>query len=131
MRGASFPNAPIWMAPLAATTLAQGGRRESSRLLWEQFARTAEVGWFRNEARRRLQQLDAMDQIDRLAAVVAAFQKQYGVTPSGWEELRQRRYLRGTPVDPMGVPYRLESGVVTLDPASPLNPLSTEPLRIR
>lgn len=131
MRAASFPNAPVWMAPLAATTVAQGGRRESSRLLWEQVARTAEVEWFRTEARRRLQQLDAMDQIDRLAAVVAAFQTQYGVTPSGWEELRQRGYLRGTPLDPAGVPYRLQSGVVTLDPASPLNPLPTEPLRIR
>lgn len=131
MRAASLPNAPVWMAPLAAATLTQGGRRESSRLLWEQFARSAEDEWFRNEARRRLQQLDAMDQLDRLAAVVAAFRKQYGVPPSGWEVLRQQGYLRGTPVDPTGVPYRLQSGVVTLDPASRLNPLLTEPLRIQ
>lgn len=131
MRAASLPNAPVWMAPLAAATLTQGGRRESSRLLWEQFARSAEDEWFRNEARRRLQQLDAMDQLDRLAAVVAAFRKQYGVPPSGWGVLRQQGYLRGTPVDPTGVPYRLQSGVVTLDPASRLNPLLTEPLRIQ
>ena len=41
---------------LAATTLAQGGNRASSRTLWQQFERTAEDEWFRNEARRRLQQ---------------------------------------------------------------------------
>lgn len=112
-RAGSMPDAPLWLTPLAATTLAQGGRRASSRQLWEQFARTAEDDWFRNEANRRLQQLDAMDQIDRLNEV-----------------LRRGGDLRGVPSDPAGVPYRLQDGRVTLDPSSPLNPLPTEPYRL-
>lgn len=130
-RAAAFPNAPAWMAPLAATTLAQGGRRESSRVLWQEIARTAEHQWFRNEAARRLQQLDAMDQLDRLRQVISVFQQSVGKPPSGWEDLRRAGYLRGTPADPTGTPYRLESGTVELDSRSPLFPLPTEPVRLR
>jgi tetratricopeptide (TPR) repeat protein len=130
-RAAAFPNAPIWMGPLAATTLAQGGRRETSRVLWQHIAQTAEDEWFRNEAVRRLRQLDAMDELDRLRQAIAAFQRREGRPPSGWEDLRRAGYLRGIPVDPAGAPYRLESGMVSLDATSPLNPLPTEPVRLR
>lgn len=130
-RAAAFPNAPFWMAPLAAVTLAQGGSRESSRLLWQHIERTVEHESFRNEATRRLQQLDAMDQLDGLREVVAAFQRRVGRLPSGWEELRRAGYLRGIPVDPTGTPYRLQSGIVSLGPDSRLNPLPTEPSRVR
>ena len=129
-RASTMPNAPLWLVSLAATTLAQGGSRASSRALWQEIARTAEDDWFRNEARRRLLQLDAMDQIDRLRAVVAAFQQRAGAAPAGWADLQRAGYLRGTPLDPAGAPYRLESGAVTLDPRSPLNPLPTEPIRL-
>jgi tetratricopeptide (TPR) repeat protein len=130
-RAADVPGAPIWMRPLAATTLAQGGSRESSRLLWQRIAASAEDGWYRNDALRRLRQLDAMDQIDRLRAAVDAFRTARGALPSDWADLRAAGYLRGAPVDPAGTPYRLAAGSVSLDPASPLNPLPTEPVRVR
>jgi hypothetical protein len=56
-----------------AVTLAEGGNRKSSRLLWQQIQQSATDDWFRNEADRRLKQLDAMDQIDLLTKVVTAF----------------------------------------------------------
>lgn len=130
-RAAGFPNAPEWLAPLAATTLAQGGSRESSRVLWQQIVRTAESDWYRDEAARRLQQLDAMDELDRLRAASEAYRQRHGSPPADWEDLRQAGYLRGTPVDPAGAPYRLQAGVVSLDPNSPLDPLPTEPARLR
>ena len=130
MRASEFPDAPIWMRPLAATTLAEGGNRESSRRLWQQFAEVAEDEWFRNEALRRLTQLDAMDQLDRLRAVVADFQQTYGAYPAGWGDLVRAGYLPGVPLDPTRTPYRLESGSVSLDPGSPLNPLPIEPRRL-
>ena len=125
-RAAKMPAAPVWMAPLAATTLAQGGRRESSRRLWEEIARTEEAEWFRAEANRRLRQLDAMDQIDRLRQVIAEFVRRDGAVPASWEQLRQAGLVRGTPLDPSGVPYRLEAGNVVLNTRSPLSPLPTE-----
>ncbi|MBI4888893.1 MAG: hypothetical protein HY824_17470 [Acidobacteria bacterium] len=130
-RAAQFPNAPIWMAPLAATTLAEGGRRDSSRLLWQQVADTAEDEGFRNEARRRLLQLDAMDQIDRLQQIVNGYRQQRGVLPADWDELRRAGSLQGTPVDPTGVPYRLQAEGVTLGPGSRLFPLPAERARVR
>jgi hypothetical protein len=128
-RAAKFPNAPIWMPSLAASTLAEGGSREASRLLWSEIARAAEDEWFRNDARRRLQQLDAMDQLDRLRALVKTFQERRGSTPADWSELRAAGYVRGTPVDPLGTPYRLEGGLVSLDRSSRLWPLPTERVR--
>ena len=128
-RAAQFPGAPIWMAPLAASTLAEGGSRQASRFMWEQIARTAEDEWFRNEARRRLQQLDAMDQLDQLRSVAARFTEQRGVPASDWSELRAAGYLKGTPVDPTGTPYRLDAGVVTLDRSSRLWPLPPQRFR--
>jgi len=129
-RAADFPDAPIWMAPLAATTLAQGGNRASSRQLWRHVVDTAEDEWFRNEARRRLLQLDAMDRIDRLQQAVDAVAASLGRPPRDWTDLRGAG-LRGVPVDPTGVPHRLTGGRVGLDPRSRLNPLPTEPARLR
>ena len=130
-RAATIPNAPIWMAPLAATTLAEGGSRESSRVLWTQIADSAEDEWFRNEARRRLQQLDAMDQIDELQSAVEALERRGGVAPSDWSDLRAAGYLRGTPADPTGVPYQLDRGVVRLGRGSRLFPLPDDPVQAK
>ncbi|MBI2187864.1 MAG: hypothetical protein HYU37_12235 [Acidobacteria bacterium] len=131
LRAADTPGAPEWLRPLAATTLAQGGSRASSRVLWQQIANTAEVDWYRNEALKRLRQLDAMDQLDQLRAVVDVYRERFGAAPDSWDDLRRAGYLRGTPLDPVGVPYRLAGGTVSLDPQSPLYPLPTEPLRLR
>ena len=128
-RAAQFPGAPIWMAPLAASTLTEGGSRQASRFMWEEIARTAEDEWFRNEARRRLQQLDAMDQLDQLRTIAARFSEQRGAPASDWSELHAAGYLKGTPVDPTGTPYRLDAGVVTLDRSSRLWPLPAQRFR--
>jgi tetratricopeptide (TPR) repeat protein len=125
-RAAQFPGAPIWMAPLAASTLTEGGSRQASRFMWEEIARTAEDEWFRNEARRRLQQLDAMDQLDQLRTIAARFSEQRGAPASDWSELRAAGYLKGTPVDPTGTPYRLDAGIVTVDRSSRLWPLPAQ-----
>jgi hypothetical protein len=129
-RAANFPNAPFWMAPLAATTLAEGGNRHSSRLLWQEFARSAPTEALGNEARRRLQQLDAMDQMDSLRQMVSHYRERRGDIPQTWEDLGRAGYLRGIPVDPLGTPYRLTSGEVMLGHGSRLGPLPAEPQRL-
>jgi hypothetical protein len=72
-RGARQAGAPFWMRSLAATTLAQGGDRDASRMLWRTLAQTPDNEWLQRDAQRRLQQLDAMDQLDRLRAVVRTY----------------------------------------------------------
>lgn len=126
-RASEVPGAPAWMAPLAAVTLAEGGSRDASRLLWQQVAATANEGWFQSEAARRLMQLDALDQLDALRAVVDAYTRGRGTTPGDWADLVRAGFLRGAPVDPTGLPYRLDFGAVSLDPQSRLLPLPKEP----
>jgi len=122
-RGSRLPGAPTWLEPLAAVTLAEGGNRKASRLLWQQILRGASDDWFRNEANRRLKQLDAMDQVDTLNRVVATFAARQGRPPATWDEVIGAGYIRGTVADPTGAPYRPEGGRVSLDPKSPLLPL--------
>jgi hypothetical protein len=129
-RASELPNAPFWMKSIAATTLAEGGNRQSSRLLWEQAARSAPTDALRGEAVRRLQQLDAMDQMDRLRELVALYLERVGDLPAGWADMQRARLTPGLPVDPTGVPYRLEGGVVALGRGSRLFPLPTEPQRL-
>jgi hypothetical protein len=122
-RAADMPGAPSWMRPLAAVTLAEGGRRSASRALWEQIAQSDEK-WLRESAQHRLSQLAAMDVIDALQARVAAFERANPGRAPTWDALRAARLVTGVPLDPSGVPYVIDaSGHVTVSSASPLFPL--------
>lgn len=122
-----LPGAPNWLGPLAAVTLVQGGDRRSSRQLWEQVRQAGDADWLVRSAERRLAQLDALDQIDRLETAVSGASLRLGRAPSGWREVVAAGTLRGIPLDPVGVPFRLQAdGRVVLDPASSLNPLPVE-----
>lgn len=125
-RASDMPGGPFWLKSMAAVTLAEGGRRDSSRQLWQELSRS-EFEMFRNEGQRRLQQLDAMDQIDQLQAAADAFERQVGRPVADWDDLRRAGYLRGSPLDPTGAPYRIQSGRVTIDRASRLYPLPAQP----
>jgi hypothetical protein len=124
-RAADKPGAPNWMAPLAAVTLARGGSRASSRLLWEEVLKSAQADWLRTQAVFRLRQLDAMDQIAALEKLVTSFQQRTGSLPRSWVDVVRAGDLRGIPLDPARYPYQLNpfSAAITLDPSSPLNPL--------
>jgi tetratricopeptide (TPR) repeat protein len=122
-RAAKMPGAPIWMAPLAAVTLAQGGNRAASRQMWQHVAQTETDEWFRNEAARRLQQLDALDQLDALNGLLVKYRAQAGRDATHWSDLVRAGLLRGVPHDPSGLPYRIDGASAAVDPGSRLLPL--------
>lgn len=124
-RAGDMPDAPNWLPALAAVTLAQGGNRESSRRLWQELLNNADAEWLRSQARFRLSQLDAMDQIARLEAVVKLYAQRATSQPGSWADLIRAGYVPGIPVDPANHPYQLNpyGGTVTLSGDSPLNPL--------
>ena len=128
-KASEVPGAPWWLRSLAAASLTEGGDRRGARLLWQQMAQTADNGWLMNEAVRRLNQIDALDQIDDLQSRVSEFVRRFGRRPGSWPELVHAGLLRGTPVDPAGTPYLLDrgTGAVTLSPESPLSPLPLDP----
>jgi len=127
-RAADTPNAPWWLRSLAATTLAQGGDRASSRLMWEAIRASAEVDWLRRDADRRLAQLQVLDDIDALQKQVDALAARAGQPITDWAALVRGGALRGVPLDPARTPYVLAGdGRVRLSQSSPLWPLPEEP----
>ncbi len=124
-RAADMTKAPDWLRPLAAVTLAEGGNRSSSRVLWTEIARSADADWLRDQATFRLKQLDAMDGIDFIERIVQQYRARTGVFPMSWAEMIRAGFVRGVPPDPSGTPFRLDpsTGMVSLDPSSSLNPL--------
>jgi hypothetical protein len=129
-RGSEVPGAAWWLRSLAAVTLAEGGDRRSSRLMWETIRESAENenDWLRQEADRRLQQLSAMDAIDMLQGVVDRTAATTGRKPADWNALVAAGVLRGIPADPTGVPFTLDAdGRVGVSTRSELYPLPEEP----
>jgi len=128
-RAAAVPGAPAWLKPLAATTLAVGGDRRTSRQLWEQLMQASDTEWLRGNAEFRLRQLDAMDMLDQLNALARRYAAQTGRVAGNWQTLGPAVGLRGVPVDSAGVAFAIDpaTGRVTLGPESPLLPLPEEP----
>jgi tetratricopeptide (TPR) repeat protein len=124
-RAGEQPGAPSWLAPLAATTLAQGGDRQSSRFLWRQILENADLEWLRRNASHRLRQLDAMDMIDQLNKRSQAFTAREGRPARDWREMAAAAGLGGIPLDPSGTAYVFDpsTGVIDLDRQSTLWPL--------
>jgi tetratricopeptide (TPR) repeat protein len=130
-RAAEQPNAPNWLAPLAASMLVHGNDRAAARFLWQQIAKSEEV-WLRRNAERSLLQLRALDQIDQLETVVQKYPPPKG-EPLSWNSLVKRRVLPGQPVDPVGTPYILDpvTGRVRVSEQSALHPMPEEPRRLQ
>ena len=122
-RASAQPNAPNWLRPLAATMLVHGEDRASARFLWRQVAQSEEE-WLRRSASRALMQIDALDHIDALQPIVMRVLPPPGEGFS-WGSLVRRGALRGIPIDPAGVPYRLDpvTGRVSVSEESPLFPM--------
>jgi tetratricopeptide (TPR) repeat protein len=127
-RASALAGAPAWLRALAATTLATGGDRKTSRRIWTEIRQSAEVDWLRQQADWRLLQLRALDEIEALQRTVDGETMQSGKSPEGWRRLIEAGRLPGVPADPTGIPYELDAnGRVTLGRRSTLRPLPDEP----
>jgi tetratricopeptide (TPR) repeat protein len=128
-RGGELPNGPWWLRTQAAVTLAKGGDRQASRFLWTNIYAGADNDWMKQNAERRLLQLDALDHLDGLVAVIREYQRRRGALPQSWSDLISAGLLRGEPVDPSGTPYVLnaETGQPNVFNRSKLWPLPVEP----
>jgi tetratricopeptide (TPR) repeat protein len=128
-KGAERTDAPWWLKLLAANTLAKGGDRESSRMLYRLLLQSGENDFMKQDAARRLRQLDALDELEQLTVVVARYREAGGRPPFTWQALGAAGLLRRLPQDPDGFDYVIhpETGHVDLDQQSTLWPLPAEP----
>ncbi|HKG59887.1 MAG TPA: hypothetical protein VKB05_08935 [Pyrinomonadaceae bacterium] len=124
-RGAQIEGAPPWMEAMKAKMAAEGGSRATAREIYTRMYEQSADEKVRDMARRRLLQLDSLDQRESLRKFFAAYQARTGKCPSSWKEIEPVfRALRvvvdgtGAPLDPSGVPYVLRECEVDLDPKS-------------
>lgn len=114
LRGSERPGAAEWLKPLAATTLAEGGSRDTSRQLWTQLL-SSDMAFIHKQAELRLAQLDAMDMIAELTPVLQRFIDRERRIPGSWQELAQAEHLARVPADPTGVPFVFDPKVGHID----------------
>jgi hypothetical protein len=122
-RAADQPSSPNWLRPLAAGMLTAGNDRASARSIWKGYLESDQE-WLRKTAARSLQQLDTLDLIDQLQAVVRRFPPAPG-TPYSWGDYLTRGILRMAPFDTTNTPLDIDpaTGAITVSKASSLHPM--------
>ena len=126
-RGAQVPGAPAWMQAMKAKMAADGGSRTTAREIYTRMLEQSTEDQVKDMARRRLLQLDSLEQRDALRKILSGYQTRVGRCPSSWRELAHVFSAVGVPVDsssapldPTGMPYvlRTDTCEVALSPKS-------------
>jgi len=131
-QGSKLPGAPPWMVAMKAKMANEGGSRELAREIYGRIYEQAENAKVKEMARKRLLQLDSLDQRDGLRKVLAAYRTRVGRCPSSWKEVEPLlRAVRvevdstGAPLDPTGTAYVMVGDGCDLD----VDPKSEVPYR--
>lgn len=116
-RGAQLPGAPYWMEAMKARMAAEGGSRSTAREIYKRMYEQSTDEKVKDMARKRLMQLDSLDQRDFLRKLFADYQARNGRCPADWQEMgavlravRAPLNASGEPLDPAGTPYVLQPG---------------------
>jgi hypothetical protein len=103
-RSARMPGAPPWLVPLEAVTRMQGGDRQGARQLLGELL-GADERYIRQASERALLQLQALDELDRLATLVQEYHQRTGDYPTDLQAMVDLGLLTAVPLDPTGRPY--------------------------
>jgi tetratricopeptide (TPR) repeat protein len=126
-RGSRIAGAPAFMRQMVAAMNTQGGSRDTARGIYAQMLAEAEDQQSRNIAELRLMELDALDEIDAINALLRSARESNGRCSSGLAEIFPRLRSVKLPhnnefsvdaannlVDPAGVPYVLDRETCTV-----------------
>jgi predicted Zn-dependent protease len=110
--GARVPGSPPWLSMMSAQMATKGGSRETARAIYLNMYQQTDDEQMKQLARSRLSQLQSLDEMDALRALLNAHRARAGVCPASWREvapaLRAARFQMDStaaPLDPSGVPY--------------------------
>ncbi len=106
-RGSQVPGAHPWMKLMAAAMAQYGGERGVARRLWVYIYESSDDKFIRANAVKRLRALDVDDALVALEQVVQVYRQRTGRWPASWQEMAQAGYVRGIPLDPLGLPLKL------------------------
>lgn len=105
-RGAEVPGVPAWMQAMKARMAVEGGSRETAREIYARMFEQSTDEKVKDMARKRLMQLDSLDERDGLRKLLVAYQTRTGRCPANWREIN----FPGAPLDPSGTSYVLKAG---------------------
>lgn len=116
--GSTKPNAPQWMRQMSAKMLTEGGSRDTARQIYRQIYESAQDEQTRENAARRLLQVESLDERDLIAGELQNFQAENNRCPNDWREIfsalrtakkpngENLRFTRdGAPLDPSNTAY--------------------------
>ena len=108
-RGSRVPNANAFLKVLAGRMAEHAGDIATARLMWNATYQTTRDTSIRANAAAHLRAIQVDEDVTILEKLTAAYHQKAGHFPSTFAELRSAGMLDNTPVDPLGVPYKLVS----------------------
>jgi len=118
-KGAEVPGALPWMRVMAARMAEHANDRATALYLWKTIYETNVNEEIKKTAAKHLISLRADSDMDELERRTKAYRERFGMNPAGWSDLVRAGLLRGVPMDPNGVPYKLQpDGTVQVEDPS-------------
>jgi len=118
--GARLPVTNEFMPVLAARMAQHAGEFDTARLLWYTTYQSTKETLIRQNAVDHLLALQLDEDVTRLEEVVERYRQQTGRLPATMADLERAGFIRGTPMDPNGKPYKLmpDGRIEVQDPES-------------
>src|SRR5580765_843647 len=117
-KGSEVPGALPWMKIMAARMAEKAYDPSTATYLWKTIFETTHDPTIKESAAKHLLSLRADSEMDELERRTQAYYERFKIYPEEWSDLVRAGLLRGIPVDPNGVPYklRLDGTVQVEDP---------------
>jgi hypothetical protein len=106
-KGSEVPGALSWMKVMAARMAEHADDPATAAYLWKTIYETTKDKEIKDTAEKHLISLRVESELDELERRTKAYYERRGAYPEEWTDLINAGLLRGVPVDPNGVPYRL------------------------
>src|SRR5579864_5970332 len=117
--GSQVPGALPWMKVMAARMAEKGEDAETAAYLWKTIYDTTSDSMIKDNAAKHLISLRAEADMDELERRTKAYRERFRANPTDWSDLVRTGLLRGVPMDPNGVPYKLQpDGTVQVEDPS-------------
>jgi len=106
-RGSRVLNAHPWLKLMAAQMAEHAGDLQTARMMWTTMYQSTHDQSIKANAAAHLRALQVDEDVSVLETLVARYRDRTGRSPGSFSDLEAAGFLRGTPVDPVGHPYRL------------------------
>ena len=116
--GSRVPGAHPWMHIMAAQMEHNAGDIETAKFLWQNVYDSTEDPSIKTNAANHLIALKVDQDVQTLQGMVTQYRERTGRVPGGFQDLVNVGMMRGIPLDPLHVPYKLESGKVLVQDSS-------------